>query len=121
MSSAGHNKHKRESRLARLNERLRILVAYRDLHNLTDAREQAKRNGDIASLSFSTYTQAHKFLKSIPRDVREAYNHELAAENKAARSLLERQRKALRSTDQPSTQKESAKSKKEMKKTGRTT
>lgn len=96
--SARRNTH---SRLAALNARLTVLLHYAvNGHNLEEARRLSKQNTALAL--HPTYTQAHKALKAIPREHREAYQRDVLAEAKAQRTSVERQRRALRSTDTPS-------------------
>lgn len=94
----------KRNRLDRLNTRITTLRIYiANGHDLKLARQDAakvQREGN--GYSAPTYTQAYKFLKSIPREERVAYEREINAEGKALVASVERQRKALRSTDIPS-------------------
>lgn len=107
----------KRNRLKRLNERLTTLRIYAaNGQDLEAARVDAKRVTQAGNAeAYPTYTQAYKVLKTIPREVREAYNAAVYKDEHGERDKLERQRRALRSTDIPSQNKASSKSRKQAK------
>ena len=94
--------HKSNRKLQNLNARIALLTVYAAGNDLHTARDTAVREvADGRIKQFPTYTQARKFLKTIPREVRERYEKEIRAEHNEAAALLEKQRVALRSTNIP--------------------
>lgn len=106
----------RKQRLGNANARYAVLMLYMGGNDLAFSRANAQREvreGRVAQ--FPTYTQAHKALKLIPREVRERYEREVRGEARKLVESVERQRKALRSTDIPSQQNADKKSRKQAK------
>lgn len=102
------NRQQKESRLQYLNARATLLHEYQmnggDLAAARTAHPRLRAEGN--AVNYPTITQAEKFIKAIPREVRERYEREVRAEQRIESDKLE---------SLPSTQKASAKSRKKAK------
>jgi len=79
--------HKSNRKLQNLNARIALLTVYAAGNDLHTARDTAVREvADGRIKQFPTYTQARKFLKTIPREIRERYEKESSCRAQRSRS-----------------------------------